>query len=395
MSEYKLYRYRWVMVALFWFLMFAYGSNWFALSPMLTTFEKEFSIETWQSHLLLSIIGLFVIFFAWPAGNLIDKKGTKLSASIGAFFMLLGFGLRPWLLGSFSTLLLSSVIAGIGLAWILVALAPQMLRWFPREQASLPVGIASSGLFIGFGTGALSMPFLVGFFSESIAFLVFSIIALLAFILWIGLAKDCPPTPPEQRQEVKKVRFSEGIKDIFTSRNAFFYPAIGFIIVGATLASSAFIHFLYPGEKGGLIGGGLLYGCAAGAFLVPFAAKKHGIRKISLLVAILSLLFWLGIYFVYSYSFSWYLCILLAFLFGFTFQASWPLALYCQETEKGVTEANEGIASGLYISLSNIGAATLPVAFGYIQKNISLSFSALSLCIALLLLLWALVRRTS
>jgi hypothetical protein len=32
-----------------------------------------------------------------------------------------------------------------------------------------------------------------------------------------------------------------------------------------------------------------------------------------------------------------------------------------QETEEGVTDANVGIAASLYISISNIGAAVLPV----------------------------------
>ena len=393
MSEYKLYRYRWVMVFLFWFLMFAYGSNWFALSPMLTTFEKNFNIPAWQSHLLLSIIGLFVIFFAWPAGRLIDRKGTKLSASIGALFMILGFGLRPWLLDSFQTLFLSSVIAGIGLAWILVALAPQMMKWFPKGSASLPVGIASSGLFVGFGSGALSMPFLVEMISMRNAFLVFSIIAFISFFLWVGLARESPPTPPEERKDVKRVDFFEGLREILSSSNAYIYPFIGFLIVGTTLSSSAFIHFIYPGEEGGIIGGSFLYGCAVGAFLAPFAARKYGLKKISLLVAILSLAFWIGIYLVYVHN-LWLLPIILAFLFGFALQASWPIALYCQETEKGVNEANEGVASGLYISLSNIGAAILPVAFGYIEKDVPLCFSGISACIFILVLLWALVKRS-
>ncbi len=33
-----------------------------------------------------------------------------------------------------------------------------MMRWFPHKQAGLPVGIAASGLFIGFGTGSLVVP---------------------------------------------------------------------------------------------------------------------------------------------------------------------------------------------------------------------------------------------
>src|SRR5512136_201822 len=201
--EHKLYGYRWIVVGIFWFVIFAYGANWFALSPMLGEFKTIFGItNTWQTPLLISLIGMFVIFFAWPAGSLIDRKGPKISITIGTLFMAIGFGIRPWLLVNFYTLLFSSVIAGIGLDWILVALAPQMLRWFPHKQASLPVGIAASGLFLGFGTGSLSMPLLVAATSAFNSFLIFGIFSIIAFIIWISVARDSPPTPPEERVKV-------------------------------------------------------------------------------------------------------------------------------------------------------------------------------------------------
>src|SRR4030042_490365 len=132
--------------------------------------------------------------------------------------MAIGFGIRPWLLDDFYTLLLSSVIAGIGLAWILVAMAPQMLRWFPKKQASRPVGIVASGLFIGFGTGSLVMPLLVAASNPFISFLIFGIIAVLGFILWIALAKDSPPTPPEEREKIATMKFAEGMRLVFKSK---------------------------------------------------------------------------------------------------------------------------------------------------------------------------------
>ena len=175
--------------------------------------------------------------------------------------------------------LLSSVIAGIGLAWILVAMAPQMLRWFPHKHASLPVGIAASGLFIGFGTGSLLMPLipnpanaLPGFNG----FLIFGILAVIAFFLWLMIAKDHPATPPEERIKIEKMRFVEGMRNVFRSKNAFVYPLIGFFIVGITLVISAFLHQLYPGQNGGYVAGLLLYGCAIGAFFAPFNFVQNG-----------------------------------------------------------------------------------------------------------------------
>ena len=246
--ETKVSSYRWVVVALFWLVIFAFGANWFALSPTLTTAEHNFHVEPWVSHLLISLIGMFVIFFAWPAGTLIDRRGPKLSISIGALFMAIGFGIRPWLLQSFTSVMLTSVIAGIGLAWILVALAPQMMKWFPSKSVGLPIGISASGLFIGFGTGSLLVPLLapsaITVADYYTPFLLFGIIAIITFVLWVVFAKDHPTIPPEERPAVQKMSFTGSMKSIFSSKNAFLYPLIGFFIVGITLVISAFTHSL-------------------------------------------------------------------------------------------------------------------------------------------------------
>jgi MFS family permease len=311
--------------------------------------------------------------------------------------MAIGFGLRPWMLDSFLKLLLSSVIAGIGLAWILVAMAPQMLRWFPHKHASLPVGIAASGLFIGFGTGSLLMP-LIPNPADALpgynGFLIFGILAVIAFFLWLMIAKDHPATPPEERIKIEKMRFAEGMKNVFRSKNAFVYPLIGFFIVGITLVISAFLHQLYPGQNGGYVAGLLLYGCAIGAFFAPFLAKKVGLKKVTLAVVIGAVIFWIILFLLnYSYQVSWLLMIPVAFLFGVCFQASWPLALYSQETEEGVTDSNVGIAASLYVSISNIGAAILPVIFPLLFKDVLQNFIAILIGLIICVLLWGVVKR--
>ncbi len=407
--EHKLYGYRWVIVGIFWFVIFAYGANWFALSPMLGEFKTTFNItNTWQTPLLISLIGIFVIFFAWPAGSLIDRKGPTVSISIGALFMAIGFGIRPWLLDNFYTLLFSSIMAGIGLAWILVAMAPQMLRWFPHKQASLPIGIAASGLFIGFGTGTLMIPLLVTTMTKFYCFLLFGMIAVIAFFVWIIFARDSPPTSPEERIKVTTIGFIKGLKNAIQSKNAYLYPIIGFLIVGITLVISHFIPMLYSSEPsydvtvkqmGGYIAGFLLYGCALGAFAAPFAAKKYGLKKITLSVIGGAIIIWLILFFLFyniSYNvtaINWIFILIIAFLFGVCFQASWPLALYSQETEDGVNEGNIGVAASLYISISNIGAAVLPVIFPILFPDNFTQFIGIFVGLLICFFIWLIVKR--
>ena len=251
---------------------------------------------------------------------------------------------------------------------------------------------------------SLFMPLLVTMTTKFYSFLLFGIIAVVAFIVWIILAHDSPSTPPEERKKVQTMGFTEGMKNVFRSKNAYLYPIVGFFIVGITLVISHFIPMLYSSDptlkkQGGYIAGFLLYGCALGAFTAPFAAKKYGIKKITLSVIGGAIVLWLIMFFLFytkSYdvtAISWLLIVIIAFLFGVCFQASWPLALYSQETEEGVSEANVGVAASLYISISNIGAAVLPVIFPILFPDNFTHFVAIFVGLLICLLIWGVVKR--
>jgi MFS family permease len=273
-----------------------------------------------------------------------------------------------------------------------------MLRWFPQKSASLPVGIASSGLFIGFGTGSLLMSFFVPTSIQTTAdmfngFLIFGILAIVAFLVWIAVGKDHPRISPEERRKVEKMKLGEGLKHTLNSRNAYAYPIIGFFIGGITLVTSAFLNQLYPGNEGGYVSGLLLYGCAIGAFVAPFIAKRIGLKKVAQSTIVGAIFFWLVMFAFNSCGISWLLIISVAFLFGVCLQTSWPLALYSQETEEGVSEANAGIAASLYISISNIGAAVLPVLFPLLFKTNLSNFVAILVGLILCTAPWGIVKR--
>lgn len=377
-------KYKWVVMGAFWLLIFAYGASWFSVAPILHNIETKYGIGHTYSHLLLSIIGLFVVFFAWPAGHVVDKKGAKVSVLIGSIFMLIGFGSRAFLLQSYWSMLAATIVAGFGLAWILVALAPMMIQWF-EEKASLAIGITSSGLFLGFSFGSVISPYIFDKYGFDSVFEFFALLTFIAFAVWAIAGKD------KGKIERRRISFKEGIKQIMTSRNALIYPFIGFFIVGATLSASALMpstHAFNDIEKGIIISV-MLLGCAIGAFSFPYIAAKYGIKKIASVVALLALLLWIAFYFISSYGFL----LLISFLFGVFLQAGWPIALHSQETEKGVTKENEGIAASLFISLSNVGGAILPVVTGYLERSVEMAFAGIAIYVIACFILWISIRR--
>jgi len=379
---------RWGVLFAIWLLIFSYGASWFAVAPLLTDLEKEYGIGGAESHLLLSIVGLFVVFFAWPAGSIVDKKGPRASALIGSILMVLGFGGRALLNSTYVEILFFTAFAGIGLAWILVALAPQMIQWFD-EKASLAIGLASSGLFLGFGTASFLSPYIKEGYGMDAVYRFFAFISFISFLVYFILGRD------KGGMKRERISFMEGIRGVFSSSNAILYPLIGFLIVGTTLSASALLPKWLEENgmtetQGGNIIGLMLFGCALGAFSFPYIASKYGVKKTAVVTALLSILFW--IIFYPSYPFIIY--IMVAFLFGVFLQASWPIALHCQETEKGVDERNEGIASSLYISISNEGGAILPVIIGKIaDESLRNAFFTILVYLIAFLILWSMVRR--
>lgn len=380
--------YKWIISGVFWFIIFSYGASWFAVAPLLKDLEAIYGIGGAESHLLLSIIGLFVVFFAWPAGGIIDKKGPRVSVLIGSLLMVIGFTSRIWFNSSYIEMLIVTSIAGMGLAWILVALAPQMIQWF-EDKASFAIGIVSSGLFIGFGAASLVSPFIKTVYGLNMVYIFFAMIDLISFIAYLVFGRD--------RKIIRKksTRILEGLKDIFSSRNAILYSLIGFFIVGSTLSASALLPKMMLNMglnelNGGQIISAMLFGAALGAFFFPYIAGKYGVKKTSLSVAVLSIIFWL----IFYINLPFLLYVLIAFLFGVLLEASWPVALHCQETEKGVDEGNIGIAASLYISVSNVGGAILPVIIGRVADNsIQNAFILLAVYLIVFTLLWSVVKK--
>jgi len=127
------------------------------------------------------------------AGQMQDKLGPRLVATIGG--ILVGLGM---ILASFTTTPLGyvvgfGVLTGAGIAFAYAAATPPAIKWFPPAKTGMIVGIVVSGFGLAPVYAAPLANWLIGHFGLSWAVMVLGV----AFLLVVsGLAQVLKPPPP-------------------------------------------------------------------------------------------------------------------------------------------------------------------------------------------------------
>nr|MDO8134113.1 hypothetical protein [Candidatus Njordarchaeum guaymaensis] len=84
MQNYKVYSYRWVVLATYAFLVIPGGMLWLTYSPLEQAVKTIYNPDPVALLLLTAINPILFIIFTFPAGLLTDKKGFKFVVGLGA-----------------------------------------------------------------------------------------------------------------------------------------------------------------------------------------------------------------------------------------------------------------------------------------------------------------------
>ncbi len=174
-------------------LAFAMWSPLTVVPPMETILAKTLSITHAQTSLLFSGPILVLALLGIPAGIIADRIGVKKAAGIGMIVIAAGTALRGTAT-NYHALLAFTAVYGLGLALSLPNLPKLVSLCFPRSKANITMGVVSASIIVSGGLSlAITMP-VVYRLTSSIqgVFLVWSIPAVLASILWWLIVKDPP-----------------------------------------------------------------------------------------------------------------------------------------------------------------------------------------------------------
>ncbi len=353
-SDFKIYGYRWVMLAAYMFIVAMNQMLWITFAPITSEAAHYYGVsELWIGILSMSFMVVFILV-SIPASWIIDTYGIRIGVGFGA--LLTGvFGLtRGIATQNFNLLLISQIGIAVGQPFLLNAITKLSARWFPIKERAMASGLGTLSMYVGILAGMIITPFLTVGSGMNGMLWIYGIIAAIAALLFMALVKEEPPTAPCLPGQEERALALEGLGIIFRSKDFRWLMFIFFIGLGVFNSVTTWIEgILNPRnisiEQAGIAGGGMIAAGIAGAVVIPvlsdYYRKRVPFIQIALVGATLGLI---GISFATNYP----VILFSGALFGFFLLSSGPIGF--QYGAEITYPASEGSSNGLLLQMGQI-----------------------------------------
>ncbi len=385
-EQYRLYRYRWVVLAVFMFINLTIQMLWITYAPISGPAAAFYGVSDQKIGFLAMTFMIAFIPLSIPVSWVIDTYGFRLAVGIGAVLMGI-FGVLRGLAGSDYTLVLLSTI-GIAAAqpFLLNAWTTVPAKWFAVKERATAVGLVTLANLVGTALGMVLTPLLTeGGMSIPTVQLIYGSLAAFSSVLFLLLAREKPPTPPCPPGDEVRALMLDGLKHAFKVKSFWLYLFVSFIGLGIFNGITTWVENIirprgFTPTDAGTLGALMLVGGVLGAVIIPpFSDKRRKRLPYILFGILLAIPGLIGLTFATA---NWLLFVS-AFGMGFFLVSTNPIGM--QYAAEVTHPTPEGTSNGL---IQLFGQAS--VVFVYIMealKTPSGSFTpALLLAVGLLLL---------
>jgi predicted MFS family arabinose efflux permease len=327
---------------------------WITFAPVTQAATVYYGVSDLSIGLLsVSFMAVYIIA-AIPASWTIDTCGFRRAVGIGA--VLTGvFGLLRGLVPPRYTLvLICQILIAIGQPFILNAITKVAARWFPPGERATAAGLGSLGAYLGILVGLGLTPYLADQRGMAGMLTIYGVLALLAMILFLALAREHPPTPPGPAdQEIRSLAF-DGLRAMLRQRDFLVLLFIFFVGLGAFNAVTTWIEEVtrpngFSADQAGISGALMIVGGIVGAIVIP-PLSDHFRRRVPFIVLALAGAA-LGLV-VLTFATQYWLLLVATFLFGFCLLSAGPVGF--QYGAEITYPAPEGTSNGLILLMGQI-----------------------------------------
>lgn len=346
-TNYRVYAYRWVILAVFMFVNLTIQILWICFAPIASIAARFYAVNDLQIGLLAMIFMIVYVPLSLPISWAIDTWGYRRAVSLGCL-LLAGFGLLRGIFAENYTLV---VLATIGLAvsqpFFLNAVTKVAARWFPIRERATASGLALVASFLGIAVGQVVSPLVTLQFGIPTMLRIFGGLAAFSALVFILFTREAPPTPPDAQSNQTRALVLDGLKSMLKMRDIWLLLWLFLVGMGIFNGISTWIDGIVApkgitGTGAGDLGGALLIGGIAGAAVLPALSDKLGQRKVFLFVGVLlAIPGLLGV--IYATPF-WAVAVSM-FLLGFFLMSLAPIGY--QYAAEITYPAPEGTSNGL------------------------------------------------
>jgi MFS family permease len=342
-------RSRWPVLAAFALLIACTQVLWLAVAPITDQAAQALAVSAGAIGDLAVINPIMYVLLAIPAGRWMDRHFVA-AVSAGAGFTAVGAVLGAAAPTSYSWLLAGQVVLSVGQPLVLNASTKVAARYFPPQERTAAISVASAAQFVGILAAALSRGPLLAAGGLSLVLRADAVVAALAALAVLAAVR----VPASFATELTSTSLGWLRHDrLLWKLAALLFVGVGIFNAVATWLDPILADLGHPGAGGVLIALMTVTGIV-GAAVLPTAAARHDRRR-ALMVAttVGSVVAFLAVAAVSDLRFvSFVLAIE-----GFGLLACLPVALDWSELQSGPTRA--GTATGFLLLAGNLGGAVL------------------------------------
>ncbi|KYZ66669.1 MFS transporter [Bacillus sp. GZT] len=390
--------YKWVMlivatIAQTTATLITYGVGVFALF-----WKEEYALTNMEGGLLVSVVNVGPLFCMLFVGRLLDQYNEKIVISISSF-----------LLGS--SLLLTNIVSGFnGLLFVLLLIgmfysvsqpggSKVILKWFPKENRGLAMGIRQAGIPIGGALAGVLIPFLAIQYNVTYAINSMACICIIGGLLFFMFYKE-PYVQVDARKGCIKISFWTQLKVVICKKELYPIYITGICMISLQMVLVGHFMKFLAGEQSitsivaGTVFSVMFFSGMIGRIALAAISDVFykGNRRIPLFIAVcasigLILLLVMNIHTITSgvlYSIS--------ALLGF-FSIGW-FSLFIAEVAELASEESVGITVSVALTLNQIAIIVAPVLFGYIVDEKGYAYAWLCIVVLLSISAVSLYRKT-
>ena len=346
-STYKLYPYRWVVLAVFMFVNITIQMLWITYAPITILASKYYSVSDSKIGLLSMVFMIAFIPLSIPVSWGIDTFGFRRTVSIGTIFMAV-FGVMRGLVGdNYGWVLLSTIGIAIAQPFLLNAWTKVPALWFGQKERATVVGLITLASLVGTAIGMVLTPELVKTLAINRIQLLYGIITAISTTLFILLAREKPTTPPGNPGDEARALMLDGLKHALSIPRFWIYLIISFVGLGLFNGITTWIEPIirlrgFTPDDAGTLGALMLGGGLVGAVVIPIFSDKNQKRQIFILLGFaLAIPGLIGV----TFSTSAMLLFLSAFWMGFFLVGANPIGM--QYAAEITNPTPEGTSNGL------------------------------------------------